>query len=95
MQVWRSRLAVIELLLESGAPTDVQDAESGWCADRRAQQLTCAQLSVCMTTTCGCRTALHCALFYGNLQAAAQLLEAGAALAGPADFKARPQPSCC
>ena len=30
MQVWRSRLAVIELLLQAGALTDVQDAESGW-----------------------------------------------------------------
>ena len=30
-QVWRSRLAVIDLLLQAGAPTDVQDAESGWC----------------------------------------------------------------
>ena len=30
MQVWRSRLAVIELLLQAGASTDIQDAESGW-----------------------------------------------------------------
>ena len=41
VQAWRNDVSELRCLVESGAPLDVQDAESGWCADGCCALLAC------------------------------------------------------